>query len=91
MNIHVTPLAERDALAFACNHDFHPQRFLPELSIYVIQWELTLASVLDNVEDRFGCSHLAYLGVLSMGDLPPFAGGLRAPFPWARVDGFPVP
>ncbi len=29
MNIHVTPLAEREALAFACNHDFHPQRFLP--------------------------------------------------------------
>src|SRR5712691_3037066 len=38
-----------------------------ELSIHVIQWETTLASVLDNVQDRFGCSHLAYLDVLSMG------------------------
>ena len=41
-----------------------------------VQWELTLASVLDNVEDRFGCSHLAYLDVLSMGNLPHFAVGL---------------
>jgi hypothetical protein len=46
------------------------------LSIDFIQWELTLASVLDNVEDRFGCSHLAYLDVLSMGNLPHFAVGL---------------
>jgi hypothetical protein len=46
------------------------------LSIDVIQWELTLASVLDNVEDRFGCSHLAYLDVLSMGNLSHFAVGL---------------
>jgi hypothetical protein len=60
------------------------------LSIHVIQWELTLAAVLDNVEDRFGCSHLAYLDVLTMGDLLPFAGGLLPPFPCARVDGFPV-
>jgi hypothetical protein len=60
------------------------------LSIDVIQWELTLASVLENVEDRFGCAHLAYLDVLSMGDLLPFAGGLLAPFRCARGDGFPV-
>jgi hypothetical protein len=59
------------------------------LSIDVIQWELTLASVLDNVEDRFGCSHLAYLDVLSMGNLPHFAVGLLC-FLCARVDGFPV-
>jgi hypothetical protein len=60
------------------------------LSIHVIQWELTLASILDNVEDRFGGSHLAYLDVLSMGDLLPFAGGLLFPFLCARGDGFPV-
>jgi len=29
MNIHVTPLAEWDALAFVRNHDFHPKRFFP--------------------------------------------------------------
>jgi hypothetical protein len=46
------------------------------LSIDVIQWELTLAAVLANVEDRFGCSPLAYLAVLSMGNLPHFAVGL---------------
>jgi hypothetical protein len=46
------------------------------LSIHVIQWELTLASVVDNVEDRIGCSHLAYLSVLFIGNLLPFAGGL---------------
>ena len=86
MNIHVTPLAERDALAFARNHGFHPQRFLPTS----FQWELTLASILDNVEDRFGGAHLAYLDVLSMGDLLPFAGGLLLPFLCARGDGFPV-
>ena len=34
------------------------------------------ASVLDNVQDRFGSSHLAYLDVLSMGNLPHFAVGL---------------
>ena len=34
------------------------------------------AAVLDNVEDRVGCSHLAYLDVLSMGNLPHFAVGL---------------
>ena len=37
---------------------------------------LAFASVLDNVEDRFGCSHLAYLCVLSMGNLPHFAIGV---------------
>ena len=41
-----------------------------------IQWEFPLAAVLDNVEDRFGCSHLAYLDVLSMGNLPHFAVGV---------------
>jgi hypothetical protein len=46
------------------------------LSIHVIQRELPLAAVLDNVEDRFGGSHLAYLDVLSMGNLPHFALGL---------------
>jgi hypothetical protein len=46
------------------------------LSIHVIQWALTLASVLDNVEERCGCLHLAYLDVLSMRNLLPFAGGL---------------
>jgi hypothetical protein len=46
-------------------------------------------SVLDNVQDRFGCSHLAYRCVLSMGNLPHFALGLLL-FLYARVDGFPV-
>jgi hypothetical protein len=62
---------------------------LPSLFRSAIQWELTLAAVLDNVEDRFGCSHLAYLDVLSMGNLPHFAGGLLCLL-CARVDGFPV-
>jgi len=47
-----------------------------ELSIHVIQWELALASVLENVQGRFGCEHSAYLFVLSMGNLPHFAIGL---------------
>jgi hypothetical protein len=46
------------------------------LSIYVIQRELPLAAVVDNVQDRFGGSHLAYLDVLSMGNLLHFAVGL---------------
>src|SRR2546430_2150989 len=29
VHIHMTPPAERDALAFACHHDLHPERFLP--------------------------------------------------------------
>ena len=62
---------------------------LPSLFRSAIQWELTLAAVLDNVEDRFGCSHLAYLDVLSMGNLPHFAVGLLDLL-CARVDGFPV-
>jgi len=53
------------------------------------EWELTLTSVLDNVQDRFGCAHLAYLCVLSMGNLPHFAVGLLSLL-CARVDGFPV-
>jgi len=43
------------------------------------QWDalaLTLTSVLDNVQDRVGCSHLAYLFVPYMGNLPHFAVGL---------------
>jgi hypothetical protein len=44
--------------------------------ISLLQWELTFTSVLDNVQDRVGCSHLAYLDVLSMGNLPHFAVGL---------------
>jgi hypothetical protein len=59
------------------------------LSIHVIQWELTLASILDNVEERCGGAPLAYLDVLSMGDLLPFAVGLLCLL-CARVDGFPV-
>jgi hypothetical protein len=31
--------------------------------ISLFSWELSLTSVLDNVQDRFGCSHLAYLFV----------------------------
>ena len=73
----MTSSAERNALAFSRYHDLHPERFLPSaLFIQVCQRELTLAAVLDNVEDRFGGSHLAYLDVLSMGNLPHFAVGL---------------
>jgi hypothetical protein len=43
----------------------------------------------DNVQERVGASHLAYLDVLSMGNLPHFAGGLLCLL-CARVDGFPV-
>src|SRR6516162_11008476 len=50
--------------------------WVKHLTVHVIQWELALASVLDNVQDRFGCSHLAYLCVLSIGNLPPFAMGV---------------
>jgi hypothetical protein len=46
------------------------------LTIHIIQWELTLASIVDNVQDRVGCSHLAYLSVLPIRNLLPFAGGL---------------
>src|SRR6266849_2635498 len=55
-------------------------------------FSLTLAyfaSVLDNGQDRFGSSHLAYLSVLSMGNLPHIAVGLLSLL-CARVDGFPV-
>ena len=64
----MTASAERYALAFSRYHDLHPERFLSS--------KLPLASVLDNVQDRFGCSHLAYLDVLSMGNLSHFAVGL---------------
>src|SRR5262249_20986615 len=47
------------------------------------------AAVLDNGQDRFGSSHLAYLSVLSMGNLPHIAVGLLSLL-CARVDGFPV-
>jgi hypothetical protein len=29
MDVHVAPSAERNALAFTCDHDFHPERLLP--------------------------------------------------------------
>jgi hypothetical protein len=51
--------------------------------------ESAFASVLDNVEDRIGCSHLACLSVLFIGNLLPFAVGLLFLL-YARVDGFPV-
>ena len=39
MNVHVARLAKRDALAFARDHDFHPERFLPTaLLIQVCQF-----------------------------------------------------
>jgi hypothetical protein len=44
--------------------------------ISFLQWELPFASVLDNVQERFGYAHLAYLDVLSMGNLPHFAVGV---------------
>ncbi len=53
-------LSHHPALRFPCFFDFG----------------LLFAAVLDNVEDRVGCSHLAYLDVLSMGNLPHFALGL---------------
>src|SRR5215813_1735516 len=60
------------------------------VSLALAYWhESTLASVLDNVQDRFGCSHLAYLCVLYIGNLPHFALGLLSLL-CARVDGFPV-
>ena len=46
--------------------------------------------VLDNVQDRVGCSHLAYLCVPSMGNLPHFAVGLLCLL-CARVDGYLFP
>jgi hypothetical protein len=76
MDVIMASSAERNALAFSGYHDLHPERFLPSALFHVIQRELTLAAVLDNVEDRFGSSHLAYLDVLSMGNLPHFAVGL---------------
>src|SRR5262249_32704222 len=59
------------------------------VSLSLWPWPITLASVLDNVQDRFGCSHLAYLCVLYIGNLPHFALGLLSLL-CARVDGFPV-
>jgi hypothetical protein len=44
------------------------------VSLTLAYWNL--AAVLDNVQERFGGSHLAYLDVLSMGNLPHFALGL---------------
>ncbi len=29
VDVHMAPPAQRDALAFACDHGFHPERFLP--------------------------------------------------------------
>jgi hypothetical protein len=59
------------------------------VSLFPKLWPITLASVLDNVQDRFGCSHLAYLDVLSMGNLPHFAVGvfflLLVPIVWTAL------
>jgi hypothetical protein len=60
------------------------------LSIHGIQWALTLASRLDNGEDRCGGAQLASLNVLAMGDRLPFAGGRLVPVLCARGDGLPV-
>src|SRR4030095_1718654 len=47
-----------------------------ELSVHIFQWKPSFASVLNNSEECFGGSHLAYLDILSIGNLLPFAVGL---------------
>jgi hypothetical protein len=59
-----------------------------ELSVHIFQWKPSFASVLNNSEECFGCAHLAYLDLLSMGNLLPFAVGLLCLL-CARVAGFP--
>ena len=51
VDVHVAPPAEWDALAFACTHDLHPERFLPASSFvqvcqvaYVVHFHVLLAS-----------------------------------------------
>jgi hypothetical protein len=67
-------LSHHPALQFPCLFDFGLVK---------------LALVFDNVQERFGSLHLAYLDVLSIGNLPHFAVGLLFLL-CARVDGSPV-
>ena len=67
-------LSHHPALQFPCLFDF---------GLVKIAW------VFDNVQERFGSPHLAYLDVLSIGNLPHFAVGLLFLL-CARVDGSPV-
>jgi hypothetical protein len=67
-------LSHHPALQFPCLFDFGLVK---------------LALVFDNVQERFGSPHLAYLDVLSIGNLPHFALGLLFLL-CARVDGSPV-
>ena len=62
VDVHVAPSAEWDALAFACTHDLHPERFLPASSFvqvcqmsYVVHFHMLLAStyVAGIVEEPF--------------------------------------
>ncbi len=64
----------------------HPALQFPCLSDFGL---VKLAWVFDHVQERFGSPHLAYLDVLSMGNLLPFAVGLLSLLS-APVDGFPV-
>jgi hypothetical protein len=67
-------LSHHPALQFPCLFDFGLVK---------------LALVFDNVQARVGSPHLAYLDVLSIGNLPHFAVGLLLLL-YARVDGSPV-
>jgi hypothetical protein len=67
-------LSHHPALQFPCLFDF---------GLVKLAW------VFDNVQERFGSPHLAYLDVLSIGNLPHFAVGLLFLL-YARVDGSPV-
>jgi len=65
---------------------YHPALQFPCLFDFGL---VKLALVFDNVQERVGSPHLAYLGVLSIGNLPHFALGLLFLL-CARVDGSPV-
>jgi hypothetical protein len=67
-------LSHHPALQFPCLFDF---------GLVKLAW------VFDNVQERFGSPHLAYLDVLSMGNLSHFAVGLLFLL-CVRVDGSPV-
>src|SRR5215813_12598012 len=67
-------LSHHPALQFPCLFDFGLAK---------------LALVFDNVQERVGSPHLAYLGVLSIGNLPHFALGLLFLL-CAHVNGSPV-
>ena len=67
-------LSHHPALQFPCLFDFGLVK---------------LAVVFDKVQERVGSPHLAYLDVLSIGNLPHFAVGLLLLL-CARVDGSPV-